>query len=141
MVKYKLLEIDGKSVKIDGKIFSAIYGKHEIYLPEKEEKIIFSIRGKTIPYKECVKKKEKINNGSIFNGNNWNEVYIQNIENEYSLLKFFESKNYSPKIGDMIFFEKCISIMGDYIIIDDVGVYGYKMKNVNNIQKGEASLE
>lgn len=132
---------DITKVIIDGKEIKAVFGKHEIYLPGTQEKLIFSVRGKIVSYGVCRYKDEMIANGLLFAGFEWQEKYLENIVNEYSLLKFLASKNLAPPIGDMIFIKNTFINLGDYGILDEVGMFGYEMKDVYTLPPGNFNID
>jgi hypothetical protein len=131
---YAFLGVD--EIVLDDKTYNAIFGKHEIYIPELEQKLIFSIRGKIIAIGKCRFKDEMIENQTLFQGTQWTEVYLESIVNEYSLLKYMANKNLCPSIGDMIFIRNIFSDIGEYGILDEVGMFGYEMKDLSVLKPG-----
>jgi hypothetical protein len=141
MKVYNYAIFNTNNVEIDDNIYDVICGKHEFYIPKLQEKFIFSIRGKIVPFGECKFKDEKIANGSLFAGQFWEPIYLDSIVNEYSLLKYLTEKKLCPPVGDMIFIRKVFSDIGDYAILDKIGMFGYEMADVRELPMGNFDLD
>lgn len=140
MIVYNYAIFDKTKIVIDDKSYDAIFGKHEIYLPEIEQKLIFSIRGKIVALGKCKFKEEMILNQTLFQGDSWNETYLESIVNEYSFLKYLTEMMLCPPVGDMIFIKTIFSDIGDYAILDEVGMFGYEMVNALHLPPGYFDL-
>jgi hypothetical protein len=141
MIVYGNAIFDTNKVELDGKKFDVIFGKHEFYLPELQEKLIFSVRGKIVSYGYCIYKNAMIADGRLFSGLGWEEKYLKSIVNEYSLLKYLAEKKLTPPVGDLIFIKKVWSNLDDYGILDEVGMFGYEMKDAYTLSPGHFDVE
>lgn len=141
MKVYNLAIFDTNKVDLDGNKFDVIFGKHEFYLPEIQEKLIYSVRGKIVAYGKCKFKNEMIETGYLLNGLKWEERYLKSIVNEYSLLKYLAEKKLAPPVGDLIFIRRCFSNLDDYGILDEVGMFGYEMKDAYTLPPGNFNLD
>jgi hypothetical protein len=141
VIVYDYVLFDNNRINIDSKSYDAIFGKHEFYIPEIEQKFIYSVRGKIVSYGKCKFRDQMIENGTLFNGVQWEEVYLESIVNEYSLLKFLGDMKMAPPVGDMIFIKSAFSSIYEYAVLDKVGIFGYEMKDANNLSKGGWSVQ
>jgi hypothetical protein len=141
MLFYDIIEITNNIIKIDMKEYKAIFGKHEIYLPDKEEKYIFTVNGNIVSLGQCRIKDEMIRSNKLFENSKWSDISIESIVNEYSLLRYMADMNITPPIGELIFVKKAIVKINEFAHIDTMGMFGYQMKNAMNIVKGKFTNE
>lgn len=134
-----------KEVKIyeDGQWTSyyALYGKHSIWIPDRNIKIVWSWKGKICAWKDWDKSRGGEN---IFDGtwNNdcdfgWDSESLASIESEIKILNLLSAENMAPNIGGLIHFQQAVSKypFGDYQC-DCMGVFGYEMANAYSLPFG-----
>jgi 2-polyprenyl-3-methyl-5-hydroxy-6-metoxy-1,4-benzoquinol methylase len=136
---YKLLEINNDKVILDGKKYSAIKGKHAIYIPEINTKFILSFNGKIESYVwKRGKNKTEIENFT-FNDNikGFNEESLLSILNEYQMFEMLSKSKKTPIISGLVYVETVISdFFPGTLHADPIGMYGYIIQNANKLVPG-----
>jgi hypothetical protein len=145
---FNLAEIKDKTIIIDGKEYNIKKGKHAIWIPDLEAKIIWTFNGKIESYSawergrnksaiESFTFNDKKDNESNFDNNTLNSVI-----NEYQLMKYFGEIGITPPVGEFFYIK---SIISDFFPntqhCDPIGVYGYFIKDANKLSKGSYSLD
>lgn len=135
---YEEAIIEGNGITIDGKYFSAVKGKHSIWVPGPELKIPWSFNGKITPFRDWQKGEyAKEITERTFNSENryWDKESLQSIMNEYYIFKMMADLLIGPPIKGMFYIK---NITSDFIpgtlTNDSKGVYGYYIKNAYSIK-------
>jgi len=129
--------IEGNGITIDGKFFSAVKGKHSIWVPGPELKIPWSYNGKITSFRDWEKGKnaEEIEDRT-FNSENryWDRESLQSIMNEYLIFKKMADLLLAPPIKGMFYIKNVVSdFIPGTLTSDSKGVYGFNIRNAYNM--------
>jgi SAM-dependent methyltransferase len=136
----ELTTVDGvDTIIIDGVHFDAIVGKHSVWVPGEEVKIVWSHCGRIESYKDwdLGRNKEAVISGSFAPVIDWDDESRRSIIVEWHIMKKLAAVLMSPMIGDIIHIKKFISTYPYGVEFCDVrGRYGYEMEDANFLLKG-----
>jgi hypothetical protein len=136
---YNEAVIKGNGITIDGKYFSAVKGKHSIWVPGPEMKIPWSYNGKITSFKDWEKGKDaKEIEDRTFNSENryWDRESLQSIMNEYTIFKKMDDLQLAPPIKGMFYIKNITSdFIPDVLTNDTKGVYGYYMRDAYKMEQ------
>ncbi|KKN43633.1 hypothetical protein LCGC14_0701340 [marine sediment metagenome] len=133
-----VMVIDGKAVT------TAVVGKHEIWLPDEEIKLIWSHNGKIESFRGWNKGKnrEEILKGTFGCDKGFDEDSKKSILSEFFFMKELALKDLAPPIGSLVFFRMMISNFPYGIEYCDIyGCYGYRMRNAENLKPGKFTFD
>jgi len=141
---FKQAEIKGDEIRIDHKAYPVIRGKHCIWIPHLEMKIIWSFNGKIESLKEWDKgRHNEVIKSHTFNENEgWKEESITSIISEYKILNELSNHGMAPPVNDYFYIQSLISEYPDGVRnCDCQGAYGYFIKDANKLEKGKYSYD
>lgn len=119
-------------------------GKHEVWVPDLEMKIVWTYNGKIESLKDWDKgrNKDKLLNGSFgrdYNG--FDNDTIESIRQEYIIFEELASKNMSPPIYGMFHLRNVTHDVFGYELNDPLGMYGFYMKDATKLEPGSFSID
>lgn len=144
MIVIKKAELEDGFIEIENEKHKAIIGKHCIWVPGLQMKIINSFNGKIEPFRDWKKglNAKEIKSGKFNDNIDWDFESKKSIVSEYILAAELSKKNMMPNIGKTFHIENFISDYPyGYKYCDSKGRYGYYMDNANAQNQGEFNLE
>lgn len=145
MKTFKRAVFDGLSINIDGKVYTTVPGKHAIWIPEMEAKIIWTHNGRIESYRDWDKgqNQELIQSGT-FNDQCRGYTFeaVTSILNEVNLLRVLAKFRMAPPVGCIFHIENFTSFYPFGVWHNDVkGRYGYYIKDAKGLQPGDFSFD
>ena len=142
-VKVKLFDeliIHDKYVRIDGKPFESVLGKHCVWVATLELKIVLSFQGciESTAWERGRKAKEirELNLNANTPGFTMESLY--SIANEVRILQILAEKNMSPSPKGYAYFKTAMStIFTKELYTDKKGIFGYFVQDANKLIKGQ----
>jgi len=141
---YNLAEIKNNHIILDGQQYRLVKGKHEMWVPDKEMKIVWSFNGKIESYVDWDKgRNRKAIEAQTFNElEGWDRGTLKSILDEYYIFSELNRWNMSPGIKGLFYIKNVIS---DYPLglenCDSMGMYGFYIQDAKKLEKGEFTLE
>ena len=136
---YYIMVFDEKEVQ------KVMVGKHALWLPDMEIKIIWSHNGKIESFKDWDKgeNRSKILDGTF---NLWcqgfDEKSQESIIMEYEIMKLLAQEGLAPPVGDLIYIKLMVSEYPFGVEYCDVlGRFGYEVKDAARIRTGKFTQE
>ncbi|MBU0777857.1 hypothetical protein KKH23_10885 [Patescibacteria group bacterium] len=135
---YNEAVIEGNSITIDGEKFGIFKGKHSIWIPEPEMKIVWSYNGKITSFRDWDKGDQaKEIADKTFNAENryWDRESLQSIMNEYLIFKKLAEFQLAVPIKGVFYIKNVVSDFYPGVMTSDSkGVYGYFMRDAYNLK-------
>lgn len=142
---YELGQLEDNKIFLDEKWYKVKIGKHCIYIPELEAKIIWSFNGKIEAYKDWDKGRnaESIRNGTFCSSYyGFDQKALESVANEYLLMELLSNTRMSPPVDGVFYIKNFISKYpyGDYWC-DPLGRYGYFVKDAGGLEHGNYNID
>ncbi len=143
---YKLAELRDGVIYLDGIKHSVIEGKHCIYIPSANLKIIWTYNGKIEALQDWDKGRNatEISLGQFNTDcNGYDEETLLSIANEYTIMYILADNAMAPTIGDFVYIEQFVATAPwGALHCDCKGKYGYQMANAHKATvPGKYNLE
>jgi|WetSurMetagenome_2_1015567.scaffolds.fasta_scaffold27867_4 2-polyprenyl-3-methyl-5-hydroxy-6-metoxy-1,4-benzoquinol methylase len=135
--------IKDKTIILDGQEYEFVMGKHCIWIPTIETKLVLSFHGGIDP-NGFHKNEKRIQIDFNFNRENygWNNDSLESIGVEKSILQMLWVDNMAPKPGETVFIKNVISkfFTSEYHC-DSQGWYGFQLEDANKLKPGQYSFD
>jgi hypothetical protein len=146
-MKVKLFDeliIHDKYVRVDGKPFESVLGKHCVWVAALELKIVLSFQGyiESTAWERGRKAKEirELNLNADTPGFRLESLY--SIANETRILQILSEKNMSPSPRGYAYFKTAMStIFTKELYTDKKGMFGYYVQDANKLNYGQYSFD
>lgn len=141
---YDHAEIRRNKFYLEDKAYDMVLGKHEIWIPGLELKIIWSMWGQILAHKTWQKSRHKkaIAKGTFGQeSQGFNKEALESILHEYRLLDELAKVKMAPPVKGLVYFRFFSS---DFIkpgFTDVCGVYGFFIRDANKLEPGRWNLE
>jgi len=141
---YKEARINKESVILDGKKYDSVMGKHCVWIPEIQTKLVLSFHG-GIDSKGWMRgsKKEQINKFTFNDKNSgWSDEALTSLVTEFTLLETLWVDQMAPKPMDYVFIKNVTSnIFTIGVHCDSQGWYGYEVMDASKLPAGKYSFD
>lgn len=139
MELFEELVVGDSRVILDGEVLDSGIGKHEIWIPSKEMKIVWSFNGKIESFFEWElgRNAGAIKNFSFNDRLGWEQKTLDSICDEYQIFEFLSERDISPPVKGFFHIKNVSSsLFRGTVHNDPMGVYGFFMKNASKLSSG-----
>jgi hypothetical protein len=140
---YEVAEVRNNFIILDGEVHNAKIGKHCVWVPAQEMKLIWTLNGKIESWAwDRGRNKEEIIAGKfneVING--FDPETLDSIANEYEIFNQLASVKMSPPVDGMFYVKNVISSFLGKKYCDCMGMWGYYIKDANKIELGNFDFE
>lgn len=136
--------IKDKTIILDGEEFEYVMGKHCIWIPAIETKLILSFHGGIARDGWAKKPDFSFNTGlpGYTAYSRWESVSLHSISTEMIILLKLAAQQMAPQVNDVVFVKNVNSkLFTSAYHCDSQGWYGYQVKNANKLKPGKYSFE
>lgn len=137
-------KVNSPYVYLDDKGYGVLPGKHCLYLPEQEAKIVLSFNGGIDSHAWMRGSKAEQINNFTFNEDHkgFSPESINSLKTEWAILKLLSEHGMTPPPSSFFFIKNFISdIFTSTMHCDPIGVYGYFVKNAEYLPAGSYSFD
>jgi len=129
--------------RVDGKPFESTLGKHCVWIPSLEMKVILSFNGYIESTRWAAGRKAKeIRDKTINPGPGFTMESLYSIANEIRLLQLLAQHNMSPEPKNYFYFKTSTSkIFTSELYEDKKGIFGYYVQNANSLPPGRYNFD
>lgn len=141
---YEVAEITKDTIIIDGIEYPVVKGKHCMWVPDTNMKLIWAYNGKIESYRSWDRgRNREALLKQTFNDDcmGWSATTMYSIANEYKIFSELAKMNFSPPIEGVFYVKNIISdFIYDSTHCDCMGLYGYYISDANKLDKGSFSI-
>jgi hypothetical protein len=141
---YEEAVIKDKFITLDGNRFDIVHGKHCVWIPTLEIKLVISFHGHIHPnaWNRDVNESKIIDFSSIDQGQGWDWAALHSISTEMLILMYLAEQSMSPQPADVVFIKNVTSrLFTSTFHSDSQGWYGYQIPNATRLTPGKYSFE
>jgi len=131
---------DGGYIVLDNYGYNVVIGKHAVWIPDLEVKIIWSHCGRIESFKDWQKGQnaESIIDGSFAPRDGWVEESLLSVVNEREIMLRLFQHGAAPPVGELVYIKQFISCYPYGVEFCDVrGRYGYEVGDAMKLTDGK----
>jgi len=146
LFKQGVLSADNKTITIDSAMYEAVCGKHCVWIPELEAKIIWSHNGKIEALRDWDKgrNRDQLLSGTFNEGCvGYDKTTLQSIVEEYALMRALSEQRMAPPVGEIFYIKRFTArYLRGAMHCDPKGRYGYFVKDASKLKEpGEFTID